>query len=100
MTTDDRSEYRISKEVALERLDIIPDYDQGNGPEPHVHTFRQAGPALLGAHWTMEQVEQSIDQFGIEEAGDAANEMGHGLVIIDGTGPCFLATKMTGDSDE
>lgn len=85
-------EYRISKEAALERLDILP-YDQGDGLEPHVHTLRQGGPMLIGAHWQMTEVEQAIDTYGIEEAGEEAAAMGHGLVIIDDAGAVFLATK-------
>ena len=91
--TNDRSEYRISIEEAMERLDIIPDYDQGDGPEPHVHTLRQAGPALLGAHWQLTEIVAAAEKYGIEEAGMKAEQLKHGLVIIDDNGPCFLATK-------
>jgi hypothetical protein len=97
---DDREQYRISKEEAMKRLDIIPDYDQGDGPKPHVHTLRAGGPMLIGAHWTTAQVEQAIDKHGIEEAGKQAMEMAHGLAIIDDMGPVFLATKKTDGAKE
>jgi hypothetical protein len=97
---DDRSEYRISKEDALKRLDINPDYDQGDGPQPHVHTIRQGGPMLVGANWTMDQVEKAIDKYGIEEAGEEAEGMGHGLVLIDDAGPVFFATKKSTTDEE
>ena len=94
---NDRSEYRVAKEVALEMLDIIPDYDQGDGPEPHVHTMRTVGPVMLGAHWQLTEVEAAIDKYGIEETGEQAKAINHGLVIIDDNGPLFLATKAESD---
>ena len=77
---------------ALARLRIIPDYDAGDGPGPHVHTFRSTAIALLGAHWSLEQIKASIERYGIEESGPQATTLKHGLVIIDDRGPVFLET--------
>ena len=47
-------EYAVSIEDALARLVIQTDYDAGSGPGPCVHTFREGGPALIGAHWSLD----------------------------------------------
>lgn len=85
---------KVSIEVALEMLEIIDDYDAGNGPEQCVHTYRQ-GPAgmMIGAHWSLEKVKAEIAERGIELSGPVAAGMGHRLVLKDETGVVFIATK-------
>ena len=58
-----------------------------------VHTFRQVGPILIGADWTLGQVKSAVTKHGIELSGVSATAMGHGLVLIDTKGPLFLETK-------
>jgi len=90
--SDERVE--VSIEDALARLAVIPDYDDGNGPRPCVHTLRDARIGLLGAHWGLENVQAAMEKHGVSESGRAASGMRHGLVVIDETGPVFLETKV------
>lgn len=89
------SEHAVSIEEAMQRLDVLPDYDAGGGPGPHVHTFAEVGFGLLGAHWDLDAVRALIEVNGVEEAGSTAVAMGHALVVIRPAplGPLFLATK-------
>jgi hypothetical protein len=87
------SEYAISVDEAVERLVIQPDYDPGDGPQPGVHTFRSAPFGLLGAHWSVESARAAMERHGVEEAGEQARQMGHGLVVIDSTGPVFFEAR-------
>ena len=89
------SEYAVSVEDAMQRLDVQPDYDAGGGPGPHVHTFAQAGFALVGANWGLDDIRALIEAHGVEQAGEQATAMGHALVVIrpEPFGPLFLATK-------
>lgn len=77
----------------MARLVVIEDYDSGNGRGPHVHTFRQSAIGLLGAHWGIEQAKEAMEKYGVEEAGEAAKAMGHGIVLIDETGPLFFESR-------
>lgn len=85
------TEYAISIDEAMKRLKIIPDYDAGGGPEPCVHTFRDGGIALLGAHWSVEDLRALMEKHGVEESGERACAMGHGLVVKD-PDPLFIET--------
>ncbi len=85
------SEYAIPVDEAMKRLKIIPDYDAGDGPEPCVHTFRDTGVALLGAHWSVVDLRALMEKYGVEEAGDGARSMGHSLVVKD-PDPLFIET--------
>ena len=58
-----------------------------------VHTIRQAGPCLIGADWTREQVLEIIKKYPPELSGPGATSMGHGIAIIDNVGPLFIETK-------
>ena len=90
---------KVTWEEALERLEIEPDYDPGGGPCPCVHTFLDGGTALLGAHWSLDDVKAAADDYGIEESGPSATAMHHGLVILtDNIGPLFLATKQEAET--
>lgn len=91
------AEYAVPIEEALDRLDVIPDYDAGSGPAPCVHTFMQSAVGLLGAHWYLPTVKAAFERWGVEEAGDSASRMNHALVVIkDGKTPVFFATKAEG----
>ena len=57
-----------------------------------IHTFRQAGPALIGADWDKPDVEAEIDKCTCELAGKAATAMKHGLAIHTVHGPLFVET--------
>ena len=89
------NEYAVSLDDAMAMLAVEEEYDAGNGPEPCVHTFAQAGFGLLGAHWSVESVRDLITDQGVERSGDAATAMGHGLVVVrpEPHGPLFIATK-------
>ena len=87
------SEYAVAVDDAVARLKVIPDYDDGNGPRPCVHTFVESAFGLLGAHWGVEDARLAFETLGVEEAGEDAKSMGHGLVVIrPGKGPVFFET--------
>jgi hypothetical protein len=84
--------YGVPVEDAMARLDVIPDYDAGNGPEPCVHTFAQSQVGLLGAYWDLPSVEAFMRKHGVEKAGEQATAMNHGLVVVGGGRTIFFAT--------
>lgn len=77
----DRSDHAVPVDEALRRLDVIPDYDAGNGPEPCVHTFMQSAIGMLGAHWSVPEVQAFFERHGVEKAGPTATAMHHGLAV-------------------
>lgn len=87
------SGYTVSVEDAMARLDVIPDYDPGDGPQPCVHTFAQAAFGLLGAHWDLPSVYAWFVAHGVEESGETATAMGHGLVSMGDGRTLFFATR-------
>jgi hypothetical protein len=58
-----------------------------------VHTFRDAGIALIGADWDIEDLIAAMRKHGVEESGPSAIEAKHGLVLMDEHGPLFIATR-------
>jgi len=92
------SAYSVAVEEAMKQIDVLPDYDCGNGPEPCVHTFAQSAVGPLGAHWSLESVRAFFEEHGVEKAGPAAVATGHGLVVprSDRPGPIFFATDGQG----
>ena len=72
--------YDVSLTDAIARL----------GPGQDVHTFIQAGPVLVGADWSGEDVIAAMRQYGVQNAGEQACRMGHTLVIIRGSEPVFI----------
>lgn len=94
------SEFALSLNDAMARLEIIPDYDCGNGPEACVHSLAQAGFGLLGAHWPVNSVRAFFWAHGVETAGDEAAASGHGLVTVANEGgrwrTVFFATSPDG----
>lgn len=86
----------IPVEEAVKRLVIQQDYDNGSGPQPCVHTFRQVGLALFGAHHTLESLRAEMVMWGVDFSGPAASQTGHGLVLIDNLGPLFIEAEPDG----
>lgn len=76
---------------AIERLDVIEDYDSGGGPEPSVHTFRFK-TMMLGAHWSLDSVRRAFEQYEVVESPEFLRDIGHGLMIVDDVGPVAFAT--------
>lgn len=59
-----------------------------------VHTFVQAGPALLGAHWPREQLVEAMRRApAIDVTGPEAQRLGHGLAIEHNGGTLFIETR-------
>ena len=79
-------------EEAMARLDVIENYDPGDGEQPCVHTFRRK-TLMLGAHWPVEKIRKAFEEFGVIETDGMAKAMGHGLGFVDDTGPVIVATK-------
>ena len=71
----------LTFEEAVKRL---PDGDQ-------IHTYRQSGPMLLGADWDREELLDLLRKSTIEESGENATRMSHGLVVND-DGYLFIET--------
>lgn len=91
MSADER--VAVPVDEAMERLEVIPDYDPGDGPGPCVHTFAQSAFALLGAHWSLSSVREFFEKHGVEEAGPEATAMRHGLVVVGDGRTIFFETK-------
>lgn len=84
----------MTADEALSRLAVQDDYDPGDGPKPCVHTFVDAGFALLGAHWSLADVRVLLERNGAEEADESAQAMQHGVVTWRDDGkPLFLETR-------
>lgn len=58
-----------------------------------VHTFRQAGSALLGADWERGDLFDAFKKHPPELSGEAATNMKHGIVFEDEHGFVFVQTK-------
>lgn len=58
-----------------------------------IHTFRSGPFALIGADWNRPELLAAIKEFGCELSGPQARAAGHGLALIDRTGPLFIETK-------
>ena len=59
----------------------------------NIHTFRSTPGVLIGADWDREKLLAHMAQYPVELSGPAATATHHGLVLIDGSGPLFIATK-------
>lgn len=57
----------------------------------HIHTFRQAGIALIGADWDRIKILDALLHSKIELTGPSALKMGHGIAI-DYQGYLFIET--------
>lgn len=62
----------------------------------YVHTLRSAGNVLLGGDVSRIRLIQVLEEFcdTIEIAGELARSLGHGVVVIDQTGPLFIKTNV------
>jgi len=76
----------LSKEEALAMLPF----------KKHVHTFRQAGPILIGADWDRKAILDALDKFEFELTGEQAQSMGHGMAFCDTNGWVFVETIKAG----
>lgn len=67
----------------------------------YVHTFRQAGFALLGCDWEREDLITALRAApAIEVTGPTAQGMKHGLAIYDDVGPDPLFIETVTRTDE
>lgn len=80
-----------------DQLPVFLSYDEAIQRLPDgasVHTFRQGGGMLFGADWSRDGILEALRQAPeIQEAGDMACSMKHGLVIEDHSGALFIETK-------
>ena len=82
MATDDIQLLTYDEAVAL-----LPDGER-------IHTFVQAGPAILGAGWDRADVLALLETTERREVtGAAAQELGHGLAAFRDGEPVFIATR-------
>jgi hypothetical protein len=60
-----------------------------------IHTFRQAGPCLIGADWDRTELLDLMRVFEhtLEQTGEQAQSMKHGLALRDRSGVLFIETK-------
>lgn len=82
----------IPWDLAVTRLNVVPDYDPGGGLGPCacVHTLSASG---IGAHWPIAELQKEVEQWGCIESGPMAQAIGHGLVVMRPIGgPLFLET--------
>lgn len=78
------------KLITVEQAIALLDGDE------YVHTFRQAGFALLGADWgraVLIDAMKAAEPDTLQLTGPAASAMGHGLCFADKHGYVFVATK-------
>ena len=81
MGNEDRVFIEYEKAIAM-----LPDGED-------VHTFRANGMGMmLGADWKRESLLEKMEENEIELSGPMATGMGHGIVLIDETGPLFIET--------
>ena len=67
---------------------LLPDAER-------IHTFRGAGPVMIGADWPRDKLLAHIREHGAELSGPGATGMGHGMVLIDDIGLLFIETVST-----
>ena len=80
---DDKKEFIAFDDA----VNLLPDGDM-------IHTFRTAGPVLIGAHHERDQLINAIRKAPkIEVTGPAAQSMGHGMAICDENGLLFIETR-------
>ena len=73
---------------------LTPEQAEAMLPEGDwIHTFRQAGPALIGADWIRSEIIDAFRKYKPELSGRTATAMKHGIVLEDKHGYLFVATK-------
>ncbi len=93
MTDSGSSEFDLTTEDAMARLNVVEDYDPGGGPGPCVHTLAEAAFGLLGAHWRVDDVRDFFDRHGAVTAGPMASAMQHGVACVGDGRRLYFATK-------
>ena len=63
------------------------------GPAERIHTFRDAGLALVGADWDRADLIEAMMTYGVEDSGPGASRMRHTLCLRDGTGWLFIEAE-------
>ena len=79
-SADNPSRQPVSIEDALRRI----------GPGETIHTYRQAGPVLVGCDWDRADLVALMESVGVEESGPNACAYKHCLCVMDGTGPMWI----------
>jgi len=70
-----------------EAVAALPDHEE-------IHTFRQAGPALIGCDVNRKDILKDLKNAKeIEVGGSQCQKMNHAIVIYDITGPTFIQNK-------
>jgi hypothetical protein len=85
------SEFEVPVEVAMGMLNV-----QGEGDDQTVHAFLNPGWGLIGADWSLAEVQKCMAKSQPQLAGPSATSMGHGIVCPEGDdsgGPVFFETK-------
>ncbi|MEN6312754.1 MAG: hypothetical protein ABFD25_00745 [Clostridiaceae bacterium] len=59
----------------------------------YIHTFRQAGPTLIGADWERNDMIKALNKYEAEVTGEQAQAMNHGMAFCDDYGWVFVETK-------
>lgn len=84
----------LSVDEAIERLEIVPEYDLGSGVGPHVHCRTNPAPGIfIGAHWPLADVRALFEQHGAQEAGPLATRGGYGVACVTPDGWRFFETR-------
>ena len=60
--------------------------------DEYIHTFRQAGPTIIGCDWDRQDILDLFKKYTPELSGGQATAMKHGLVLKDKLGYLFIAT--------
>lgn len=75
------------KSLTLEQAEtMLPD-------KRGIHTFRQAGPVLIGTDWPRADVLELFRSYTPELSGENATRMGHGIAVQDNRGWLFVETR-------
>lgn len=76
-----------------ERVVLSPVEAEAMLPEGEmIHTFRQAGYALIGADWKRSEIIKAFQTRKPELSGEQATAMKHGIVFFDDHGAVFVET--------
>lgn len=76
-----------------ERVVLSPIEAEAMLPEGEmIHTFRQAGYALIGADWERSEIIKAFQTCKPQLAGEQATAMKHGIVFFDDYGAVFVET--------
>lgn len=80
-------EEKVSKLSTKEAIKLLPDSET-------IHTFRNLMGMLLGCDWDKKEIISALEEVSeIQETGEMAQNMGHGLVIEHDGALLFIETK-------